>query len=154
MFTQWCLSRHLLRICRVNGDVTVISRNIIYSYKYLESDLIEQCHVISIHSLDQPLIVRSHSKVHRSRGNPKEIPTWASRVSNYSYFPWFNRQQTWRVFNHLDSVTELHVFNHLASVAKPQVFYYLVSDAKIFDIIYQLSPLLECDPTVCLPSKS
>jgi hypothetical protein len=34
--------------------------------------------------------------------------------------------------------------------AKPQVFYYLVSDAKIFDIIYQLSPLLECDPTVCL----
>jgi hypothetical protein len=25
--------------------------------------------------------------------------------------------------------------------AKPQVFYYLVSDAKIFDIIYQLSPL-------------
>jgi hypothetical protein len=34
-----------------------------------------------------------------------------------------------------------------------QVFYYLVSDAKIFDIIYQLSPLLECDPTVCLPEK-
>jgi hypothetical protein len=38
--------------------------------------------------------------------------------------------------------------------AKPQVFYYLVFDAKIFDIIYQLSPLLECDPTVCLPEKS
>ena len=38
--------------------------------------------------------------------------------------------------------------------AKPQVFYYLVSDAKIFDIIYQLSPFLECDPTVCLPEKS
>ena len=96
MFTQWCLSRHLLRICRVNVDVTVISRNIIYSYKYLASDLIEHCHVIFIHSLDQPLIVRSHSKVHRSRGNPKEIPTWDSRVSNYSYFPWFNRQHTWR----------------------------------------------------------
>ena len=31
--------------------------------------------------------------------------------------------------------------------AKPQVFYYLVSDAKILDIIYQLSPLLECEPT-------
>ena len=30
----------------------------------------------------------------------------------------------------------------------------LVSDANIFDIIYQLSPLLECDPMVCLPSKS
>jgi hypothetical protein len=38
--------------------------------------------------------------------------------------------------------------------ANPQVFYYLVSDAKIFDIIYQLSPLMECDPTVCLPLKS
>ena len=38
--------------------------------------------------------------------------------------------------------------------AKPQVFYYLVSDAKLFDIIYQLSPLLECDPTIYLPSKS
>ena len=37
--------------------------------------------------------------------------------------------------------------------AKPQVFYYLVSDAKIFDIIYQLSPLLECDPTVCFPRE-
>ena len=59
-----------------------------------------------------------------------------------------------QVFNDLESVTKLHVFNHLASVAKPQVFYYLVSDAKIFDIIYQFSPLLECDPTVCLPSKS
>jgi hypothetical protein len=33
---------------------------------------------------------------------------------------------------------------------KPQVFYYLVSGAKIFHIIYQLSPLLECDPTVTL----
>jgi hypothetical protein len=38
--------------------------------------------------------------------------------------------------------------------AKPQVFYYLVSDAKLFDIIYQLSLLLECDPTICFPSKS
>ena len=28
-----------------------------------------------------------------------------------------------------------------------------MSDANIFDIIYHLSPLLECDPTVCLPSK-
>jgi hypothetical protein len=69
---------------------------IIYSYKYLQSDLIKHCHVIFIHSLGQPLIVRSHSKVHRSRGNPKEIPSWASRISNYNYFPWFNRQQTWR----------------------------------------------------------
>ena len=47
------------------------------------------------------------------------------------------------VFNHLESVTKLHLFNHLAYVAKPYVFYYLVSVANIFDIIYQLSPLLE-----------
>jgi hypothetical protein len=47
-------------------------------YKYLESDLIKDCHMIFIHSLGQPVIIRSHSKVHRSRGNPKEIPTWAS----------------------------------------------------------------------------
>jgi hypothetical protein len=67
-----------------------------HSYKYLEFDLIKHCHVIFIHSLGQLLIVRSHSKVHRSRGNPKDIPMWASRISNYSYFPWFNRQQTWR----------------------------------------------------------
>jgi hypothetical protein len=66
--------------------------NVIYSYKYLESDLIRHCHVIFIHSLGQPLIVRSHSKVHCSRGNPKKIPTGASNVSNYSNFPWFNRQ--------------------------------------------------------------
>ena len=59
-----------------------------------------------------------------------------------------------RVIGHLVSVTKLNVFNHLASVAKPQVFYYLVSDAKIFDIIYQLSPLLECDPTFVSPRTS
>ena len=47
---------------------------IIYSYKYLESDLIKHCHMIFIHSLGQPLIVRSHSKVHHSRGSPREIP--------------------------------------------------------------------------------
>ena len=130
--------------------------NIIYSYNYVESDLIKHCHVIFNYSLGQPLIVRSHSKVHRSRGNPKEIPTWASRVSNCSYFPWLNKQQTWRpaCIQSLGVFTTLHVFNHLASVAKPQLFYYLVSHAKIFDIIYQSSPLLEGDPTVCLPSKS
>ena len=70
---------------------------IVYSYKYLESNLIKHCHVISIHSLGQPLIVRSHSKVRRSRGNHKEIPTRASRVSNCNYFPWFNRQHTRRL---------------------------------------------------------
>jgi hypothetical protein len=45
------------------------------------------------------------------------------------------------VFNPLESVTKLHIFNHLASVAKPQVF----------DIIYKLSPLLECDSTISPP---
>ena len=76
-------------VCLPSGDLTFLWEtnrrvtlqqgsklyNIIYSYKYLESDLIKHCHVIFIHSLGQPLIVRSHSKVHRSRGNPKEIPT-------------------------------------------------------------------------------
>jgi hypothetical protein len=49
---------------------------------------------------------------------------------------------------------EPHVFPIIVTFAKPQVFYYLMSDAKIFDIIYQLSSLLECDPTVCLPEKN
>ena len=104
----------------------IIISYIIYSYKYLESDLIKHCHVICTHSLGQPRIVRSHSKVHRSGGNPKEIPTWASRVSNYSYFPWFNRQQTG------SSLKTKKTFYILYRIffAKPQVFYYLVSDAK------------------------
>jgi hypothetical protein len=129
---------------------------IIYSYNYLESDLIKHCHVIFIHSLGQPLIVRSHSKAHRSRGNPKEIPTWASCVSKYSYFPWFNRQRTLRsATGLLLYVGEEEILYIISNIfAKPQPFCYLVSDAKIFDIIYQLLPLLECDPTVCLPSKS
>ena len=45
-----------------------------------------------------------------------------------------------------DSVTvgEEEILYIISNIfAKPQVFYYLVSDAKIFDIIYQLSPLLE-----------
>ena len=66
----------------LNVQVSNISA-ILYTHKYLESDLIKHCHGIFIHSLGQPLIARSHSKVHLSRGNPKEIPTWASRVSNY-----------------------------------------------------------------------
>ena len=37
----------------------VIHWNIIYSYKYLESDLMKHCHMIFIRLLDQPLIVRS-----------------------------------------------------------------------------------------------
>ena len=59
----------------ISSSRILFLRNIIYSYTYLESDLIKHCHVIFIHSLGQPLIVRSHSKGHRSRGNPKEIPT-------------------------------------------------------------------------------
>jgi len=92
-FFAWFLMAIVLVIYLV---FYVVLSYIIYSYKYLESDLIKHCHLIVIHSLGQPLIVRSHSKVHRSRGNPKEIPMWASRVSHHSYFPWFNRQQTWR----------------------------------------------------------
>ena len=62
----------LLSFVRLAVDPTNVN---IYSYKYLESDLIKHCHMIFIHSLGQPVIIRSHSKVHRSRGNPKEIPT-------------------------------------------------------------------------------
>ena len=66
----------------------------------------------------------------------------------------FVSDTTMHAFNHLEYVIKLHVLNHLASVAKWQVFNYLVSDAKIFDILYHLSPVLECDPTLCLHSKS
>jgi hypothetical protein len=48
--------------------------NIIYSYKYLESELIKHCHVIFIHSLGQPLIVWSHSKVHAREEIPRKFP--------------------------------------------------------------------------------
>jgi hypothetical protein len=47
---------------------------IIYSYKYLESDLIKHCHVIFIHALGQPLIVRSHSKIHAREEIPRKFP--------------------------------------------------------------------------------
>ena len=45
---------------------------IIYSYKYLKSDLIKHCHVIFIHSLSQPLIVRLETEaimitIHRTK---------------------------------------------------------------------------------------
>jgi hypothetical protein len=46
--------------------------NIIYSYKYLESDLIKHCHVIFIHSLGQPLIVRSTAREEIPRKFPRE----------------------------------------------------------------------------------
>ena len=93
-----------------------IISNIIYSYKYLESDLIKHCHVIFIHSLGQLLMVRSHSKVHRSRRIPKEIPTWASRVSNYSYFPWFNRLQVCRCRRRRNFIYYIEYFRKAAGI--------------------------------------
>ena len=124
---------------------------IIYSYKYLESDLIKHCHVIFIHLLHQPLKVRSHSKVHRSRGNPKEIP----KCFQLQLFPLIQQTTNMASSDRFVAVGEEEILHIMSNIfAKPQVFYYLVSDGKIFDIIYQLSPLLECDPTVCLPSKS
>jgi hypothetical protein len=47
---------------------------ILYSYKYLESDLIKHCHVISIHSLGQPLIVRSHVRSTDREEIPRKFP--------------------------------------------------------------------------------
>ena len=46
--------------------------HIIYSYKYLESDLIKHCHVIFIHSLGQPLIERSTVREEIPRKFPRE----------------------------------------------------------------------------------
>jgi hypothetical protein len=54
------------RKSQIYSDFFYELHHIIYSYKYLESDLIKHCHAIFIHSLGQPLIVRSHSKVHCS----------------------------------------------------------------------------------------
>ena len=72
--------------------------------------------MIFIHSLGKPLIGRSHSKVHRSRGNPKEIPTWASRISNYSYLPWFNRQQVCRCRRRRNFIYYIEYFRKAAGI--------------------------------------
>jgi len=108
---------------------------IIYSYKYLESDLIKHCHVLFIHSLGQPLIVRSHSKVHRSRGNPKEITT----CFQLELLPLIQQQTNMASSDRFVAVGEKEILYIISNIfAKPQVFYYLVvSEAKIFDIIYQ-----------------
>ena len=119
----------------------------IYSYKYLESDLIKHCHAIFIHSLGQPIIVRSHRK---SQGNSHVT----LKCFQLQLLPLI-QQTTWRPATDSSLWGEDEILYIISNIfAKPQVFYYLVSDAKIFDIIYQSSPLLECDPTVCLPSKS
>jgi hypothetical protein len=77
-YNTWhpCNSRYLRKIFLyiVHNHMEYLY-NIIYSYKYLESDLIKHCHMIFIHSLGQPLIVRSRSKIHRSRGNSHVILT-------------------------------------------------------------------------------
>ena len=104
---------------------------IIYSYKYLASDLIKHCHVIFIHSLGQPLIVRSHSKIHRSRGNPKEIFPREPHVFSI-------------IVTSLDSTDNKH---GVQRKKKCYILYRIFSHSrrystKIFDIIYQLSPLL------------
>ena len=122
----------------LEGHGSPVLYNIINSYKHLESDLIKHCHVISIHSLGQPLIVRSHSKVHRSRGNPKEIPTWASRVSNYSYFPWG--------YPSLDSTDNKHGV-HLYSIT----IYHWICQLNGYCSVILLLPFFEnyCRHNVC-----
>jgi hypothetical protein len=134
-------------------------------YSYLESDLIKHCHVIFIHSLGQPLIVRSTDCEEIQRKFPRKphvfpiIVTSLDSTDNLAHMASSDR------FVAVGEEEILYIISNI--FAKPQVFYYLVSDAKIFDIIYQLSPLLECDPTacptppllecdstVCLPSKS
>ena len=76
------LIRHVIQILTCNIQYLtslwwitiayIILINIIYSYKYLESDLIKHCHVIFIHSLGQPLIVRSTAREEIPRKFPRE----------------------------------------------------------------------------------
>ena len=124
--------------------------NIIYSYKYLESDLIKHCHVIFIHSLGQPLIVRSTAREEIPRKFPREPHVFPIIVTSLDSTD--NKHGAQRQVRRCRRRRILYIISNI--FAKPRVFYYFVSDAKIFDIVYQLSPLLECDPTVCLPSKS
>ena len=106
--------------------------------------------MIFIHSLGQPLIVRSHSI--RSTTAREEIPRKFPREPHV--FP--------MIVTSLDSIDNKHGVQRQVRRCRRRrnfiyyieyfrkaagTFYYLVSDAKIFDIIYQLSPLLECDPT-------
>ena len=64
-------TRPCFSLCQ-NKLVRKAFKNIIYSYKYLESDLITHCHVIFIHSLGQPLIVRSTAHEEIPRKFPRE----------------------------------------------------------------------------------
>ena len=101
--------------------------NIIYSYKYLESDLIKHCHVIFIHSFGQPLIVRSHSKVRRSRGNPKEIIT----CFQLQLLPLIQQTTNMASSDRFVAVGEEGIVYIISNIfSKSQVFYYLVSDAS------------------------
>ena len=123
---------------------------IIYSYKYLESDLIKHCHVIFIHSLGQPLTVRYTAR----EEIPRKFPREPHAFPIIQLLPLIQQTTNMASSDKFVAVGEEEILYIISNIfAKPQVFYYLVSDAKIFDIIYQLSPLLESDPTVCLPSK-
>ena len=81
--------------------------------------------MIFIHSLGQPLIVRSTAREETPRKFPREHHMFPIIVTSLD-----STDSKHGVYSITWSLTKLHAFNHLASVAKPQVFYYLVSDAK------------------------
>ena len=67
-----------MRSCDIENNINGVYYILIYiSWIWFDKTLSRDIYPF----VGQPIIVRSHSKVHRSRGNPKEIPTWASRVS-------------------------------------------------------------------------
>ena len=118
--------------------------NIIYSYKYLESDLIKHCHVIFIHSF------WSTAREEIPRKFPREPRMFLIIVASLDSTDNTHgvQRQVRRCRRRRNFIYYIEYFRKAAGILL------LGSNGKIFDIIYQLSPLLECDPTVCLPSKS
>jgi hypothetical protein len=108
--------------------------------------------------------MRCNEKSHFEQNTPEinnSILNQAYHLIIYNYHPCWSVTRRSRKFPHephvfpiivtsLDStdyrfvaVGEEEILYIISNIfAKPQVFYYLVSDAIIFDIIYQLSPLL------------
>jgi hypothetical protein len=101
--------------------------------------------------LDQPLDVRSHGYINRTRENPMEIPLWASHVSKFSYFPFIYFHFPCKfIMPKCDSVNETTSrFTEYGS----SLYQIIMAGCRIFDVIKQLPTLKECDMMDCLPSR-
>ena len=133
-----------MRSCDIENNINGVYYILIYiSWNWFDKTLSGDIYPF----VGQPLIVRSSAREEISRKLPREPHV----------FPLPLIQQTTNMASSdrfVVAVSEEEILYIISNIfAKPQVFYYLIFDAKIFDIIYQLSPLLECDSTVCLPSK-